>query len=82
MEYCSYAIDLLKRYGESSFQAQLAVILNDKYKDGHKDEDFTNSAEAAKAILEELSKTAKEKSERTNKTIVQLSAVSLVRASK
>ncbi|KAI1851340.1 hypothetical protein JX265_000426 [Neoarthrinium moseri] len=76
IEYSQYAIELLTGFGESSFKAQLEVLLDDKYStpESQNDATFQNTAQMANELLKELSKNAQEKATEVGKLIGQLQA--------
>jgi hypothetical protein len=70
-------MNLLKREEETNFKAQIAVLLDEKYKTQPKDDAFNEALEGAKMALDQLQTTARDKKEDAEKMVALLVAVSV-----
>ncbi|OJJ84612.1 uncharacterized protein ASPGLDRAFT_81884 [Aspergillus glaucus CBS 516.65] len=72
--YATEAMGMLKLEPETNFKAQVAVLLDPKYKDGPKDQAFDEAREGAKMALEQLRDTARDKKEDAEAMVTLLTA--------
>lgn len=68
-------MDMLKLEPETNFKAQLAVLLDPKYKTAPKDQAFDEAREGASMALEQLRDTAREKMQDAEDMVALLTAV-------
>lgn len=72
--YATEAMDMLKLEPETNFKAQLAVLLDPKYKTAPKDQAFDEAREGASMALEQLRDTAREKMQDAEDMVALLTA--------